>query len=138
MRSGRSHVRLAVAVGEVQRFVADTRDKTTEQVQRLANATQSAGRPPDGRRRTSCMSRRRHLPTPTTFSTRICPADSGHFVLNNFSNPVAFICSAIGGIENVTATETGKLCAQYLGPALRRLNFNYLPQPPLNPYLIPP
>ena len=31
---------LAVAVGEVQRFVAGTRDKTAEQVQRLANATQ--------------------------------------------------------------------------------------------------
>ena len=31
---------LAVAIGEVERFVAETRDKTAEQVQRLANTTQ--------------------------------------------------------------------------------------------------
>jgi hypothetical protein len=56
-------------------------------------------------------------------------------VVNNFSNPVAFFCSAIGGLENITAPETAKLCAQYLGPALRLLNFNYLPFP-FNPYLM--
>ena len=40
---------LAVAVGEVQRFVANTRDKTTEQVQRLANVTQVLADHRDGR-----------------------------------------------------------------------------------------
>jgi hypothetical protein len=44
------------------------------------------------------------------------------------------ICAAIGAIQNATASETGKLCAQYLGPALRLLNFNYLPVP-FNAYL---
>ena len=34
---------------------------------------------------------------------------------------------AIGALNNATSAETGKLCAQYLGPALRLLNFNYLP-----------
>ena len=43
----------------------------------------------------------------------------------------------IGGIENTTAPETAKLCAQYLGPALRLLNFNTLPPPPLSPFLAP-
>ena len=61
-------------------------------------------------------------------------ADIGAFVFNNFSSPVDFICGAIGAIENTTAPETAKLCAQYLGPALRLLNFNYLPIP-VNPYL---
>jgi hypothetical protein len=59
----------------------------------------------------------------------------GQFVLNNFSNPVAFICGAIGAVENATAPETAKLCAQYLGPALGLLNFNYMPFP-VNPYLM--
>jgi hypothetical protein len=59
----------------------------------------------------------------------------GTFVVNNFSNPVAFICGAIGGVENATSSETAKLCAQYLGPALGLLNFNELPFP-LNPYLM--
>ena len=50
----------------------------------------------------------------------------GAFALPNFSNPVQFVCGAIGAVENATAPETAKLCAQYLGPALRLLNFNYL------------
>ena len=49
-------------------------------------------------------------------------------------NPTMFICGMMGAIENVTAPETGKLCAQYLGPGLQRLNFNYLPFP-FNPAL---
>jgi phospholipid/cholesterol/gamma-HCH transport system substrate-binding protein len=61
-------------------------------------------------------------------------AVSGQFVFNNFTNPVQFICSAIGGLENATAPETAKLCAQYLGPALRLLNFNFVPIP-FDPYL---
>ena len=42
----------------------------------------------------------------------------------------------IGGVANTTAPETAKLCEQYLGPALRLLNFNNLPLP-INPYLRP-
>ena len=33
-------------------------------------------------------------------------------------------CAQIDAIENVTATESGKLCALFLGPGLRVLNFN--------------
>jgi hypothetical protein len=47
---------------------------------------------------------------------------------------VQFICAQIGAIENATADETSKLCSQYLGPALRLLNFNYMPIP-FNPFL---
>lgn len=125
---------LAIAVGEVQRFVAGTRDKTAEQVQRLANVTQVLA---DQRAELEGIL---HI-APTAFANAYnilnpnLPGAVGTFVVNNFSNPVAFICSALGAVENVTAPETAKLCAQYLGPALRLLNFNYLPQPPLNPFL---
>ena len=56
-------------------------------------------------------------------------AVTGAFSLANFANPVYFFCGLIGAVENTTAPETAKLCAQYLGPALRLLNFNYLPFP---------
>jgi len=39
-------------------------------------------------------------------------------------------------VGNTTAPETAKLCEQYLGPALKLLNFNNLPLP-INPYLRP-
>ena len=127
---------LAVAVGEVQRFIAGTRDKTSEQVQRLANVTQVlADHHMD-------VENILHV-APTAFANSYnivnpnVPGAIGTFVVSNFANPVAFICAAIGGIANVTAAETGKLCAQYLGPALRLLNFNILPSPPINPLLAP-
>ena len=47
-----------------------------------------------------------------------------------------FLCAAIGAVENTTAPETAKLCDQYIGPALKQLNFNNLPFP-VNPYLSP-
>src|SRR3954468_24209953 len=61
---------------------------------------------------------------------------SGAFSLSNFANPVYFVCGLIGAIENTTAPETAKLCSQYLGPALRLINFNNLPLP-INLYLRP-
>ena len=61
-------------------------------------------------------------------------AASGVFVLNNLSNPVWAICTMMGALENVTSPETGKLCAQYVGPALRTINFNNLPVP-FNPFI---
>ena len=126
---------LSVAVDEVQRFVAGTRTQTAEQLQRLNNVVQNL------------VDHKIDLENvlhaaPTAFSNGYniynpnTGTDTGSFLVNNFSNPVAFICGAIGAVENVTATETGKLCEQYLGPGLRLLNFNYLPLP-TNLYLTP-
>ena len=119
---------LSVAVGEVQRFVAGTRDKTAEQIQRLISVTQVLV---DHRMDVENIL---HA-APTAFSNGYniynpnTPGAMGSFIINNFSNPVQFLCGAIGAVENVTATETGKLCGQYLGPGLRTANFNYLPVP---------
>jgi hypothetical protein len=129
---------LSEAVGEVQRFVAGTRDQVSEQIQRLANVTQNLV---DHR---MDLEQVLHVAPPALsnaynmFDPRTGAA-SGVFVLNNMSNPVGFFCGMISAIENVTATETGKLCEHYLGPALRLLNFNYLPFP-FNPFLtaVPP
>jgi phospholipid/cholesterol/gamma-HCH transport system substrate-binding protein len=124
---------LSVAVGEVQRFIAGTRDKTAEQIQRLANVTQNVA---DHR---VDLENVLHV-APNAFGNgyAIYNPDTGSpigsFVFNNMSNPIQFICGAIGAVENVTGTETSKLCAQYLGPALNAIDFNYLPFG-LNPYL---
>jgi virulence factor Mce-like protein len=125
---------LSAAVGDVQRFIAGSRDQTAEQIQRLANVTQNIA---DHR---MDLENVLHA-APNAFANfyNIYNPDTGspvgQFVLNNFSNPVAFFCTAIGAVENTTAPETAKLCAQYLGPAMRLLNFNYLPFP-VNPYLM--
>ncbi|RDH78583.1 MCE family protein [Mycolicibacterium moriokaense] len=127
---------LSVAIGEVQRFVAGSRNQTSEQVARLADLTQILVDNKDSVRNIL------HI-TPNAIANyqNIYYANggavTGAFVLNNFSNPIWFVCGLIGGVANTTAPETAKLCAQYLGPALRLLSLNNLLPFPINAYLRP-
>jgi hypothetical protein len=126
---------LSVALGEVQRFVAGSRNQVSEQVSSLAEVTQILVN------NRSAVENILHI-TPNAvanYQNIYYPPSggvSGAFSLSNFSNPVYFFCGLIGAIENTTAPETAKLCSQYLGPALRLLNFNNLPLP-INLYLRP-
>ncbi|GAA2566344.1 MCE family protein [Mycolicibacterium diernhoferi] len=126
---------LSSAVVKVQKFVAGSRDQTAEQIQRLANVTQVLS--------DNSMTVKNVLhaaPNALVNGYNIYNPDTGgprgSFAMNNFANPVATICSAISAVENVTAEESGRACAQYLGPALRLMNFNHLPFP-FNAYLGP-
>ena len=124
---------LSEAVGEVQRFIAGTRDQTAEQIQRLGAVTRNVAD------HQMVLKNVLHI-APTAFGNgyQIYNPDSGTamggFAMANFANPVQLVCSAIAAVKNTTAGETAKLCAQYLGPALQLLNFNYLPFP-FNAYL---
>lgn len=126
---------LAEAVGEVAQFVAGTRDRTGEQVARLVNVTQNLV---DHR---ADLEQVLHV-APSAIANAYNMMDprtggaSGVFVLNNMADPTTFFCGMLGAVGNVTAPETAKLCAQYLGPALDTMNFNYLPFP-VNPLLTP-
>ena len=126
---------LSVAIGEVQRFVAGSRNQTSEQIRASPNVTQILV---DNR---LALENVLHI-TPNAianYENIYYPPSggvTGAFSLANFANPVYFFCGLIGAIENTTAPETAKLCAQYLGPALRLLNFNNLPLP-INLYLRP-
>ena len=126
---------LSVAIGEVQRFIAGSRDATADQLQSLANVTQNLVD-----HRMDLEDLLHVAPNAFANSYNIYNPDTGDdigsFALADFQNPVQFICGAIGAVENTTAPETAKLCAQYLGPAARLLNFNFLPIG-LNPYLMP-
>ncbi|MEZ0053434.1 phospholipid/cholesterol/gamma-HCH transport system substrate-binding protein [Mycobacterium sp. MAA66] len=47
--------------------------------------------------------------------------------LTNFSNPMQFICSSIQAGSRLGYQDSAELCAQYLGPVLDAIKFNYLP-----------
>ncbi len=125
---------LSTATVDIQRFVGDTQQATVEQVTRLTDVTRTLA---DNRKN---LEQLLHV-APNAFANyyNVYNPDTGDnigsIVFNNFSNPVQFICGQIGAIENATAAETGKLCAQYLGPALRLLTFNLLPIP-MSPLLM--
>ena len=124
---------LGTAVVDVKRFVAGSRNQTAEQLQRLNNVTQNLVD-----NRTALENVLHVAPNAIANGYNIYSPDSGTgvgaFALSNFSDPVSVVCSSIAAVKNATASETSKLCAQYLGPALRLINFNYLPMP-FNAYL---
>ncbi len=124
---------LADAVGNVRRFVADSRDQTAEQLERLNNVTQNLVD-----NKTKLENVLHVAPNAIANGYNIYNPDSGTavgaFALSNFSDPLSVVCSAIGAVKNATAAESSKLCAQYLGPALSLLNFNHMPMP-FNAYL---
>jgi phospholipid/cholesterol/gamma-HCH transport system substrate-binding protein len=126
---------LSIAVGEVQRFVAGTRDKTSEQVRRLGDVTQNLVN-----NRMVLEQVLHSAPTGLANYNNIYNpeqgSEAGSFVFNNFSNPITLICAGIASLKNVTSEEGAKLCQQYLGPVLKYLSFNYLPFP-INPVLGP-
>ena len=126
---------LSVALGEVQRFVAGSRNQASEQIQRLGSLTQVIVD-----HKMAFENVLHIVPNAiANFNNIYYPnggSVTGAFSLVNFSNPVQAICGMIGAVENTTAPETAKLCAQYLGPALRLVNFAGLPIP-TNPYLRP-
>ncbi|NKZ10867.1 MCE family protein [Mycolicibacterium septicum DSM 44393] len=124
---------LSAVTGEIQTFVAGTRDKTSEQLQRLTNVTQTLVDHRKDLEQVLHVAPHALANTVNMFDPQM-GSGAGAFVLTNFSNPVQFICSAIGAVANVTASETGKLCAQYLGPGLNAASFNMLPFP-INPFL---
>ena len=124
---------LSSAVVDVKRFVAGSRNQTAEQVGRLADVVRNLS---DNQ---MVLKNLLHVaPNAIGNSYNIYNPDIqsalGGFALANFSNPLQVVCAAIGAIQNATGPETGKLCSQYLGPALRLINFNYLPLP-TNVYL---
>ncbi|GAB2659386.1 MCE family protein [Nocardia goodfellowii] len=126
---------LSVAVGDIQRFVRGNHDKASEQVLRLANVTQNLV---DHR---GDLEELLHLfPTSLANFYNIYNPDTateaGVFALNNFTNPIQFICGGIASLENLTAAESAIRCRDYLGPFLKLLEFNYLPVA-VNPVLSP-
>jgi phospholipid/cholesterol/gamma-HCH transport system substrate-binding protein len=48
-------------------------------------------------------------------------------MLNNFANPISFLCGAIQAASRLGAEESAKLCVQYLAPIMKNRQYNFLP-----------
>ncbi len=136
---------LSAAVGEVQRFIAGTRDEASEQIDRLGKAIQ-----PLVDQHMALENILHGAPNALSNFFNDYNADTGTIVggfgIVDFANPTwaGLLISPAGlpvpgctmteAIENVTSVESGKLCALYLGPALRVMNFNDSPFP-IDPFL---
>jgi len=73
-----------------------------------------------------------HL-APTTlqnFSNIYEPANgsfTGALAVNNFANPIGFLCGAIQAASRMGAEQASKLCVQYLAPIVKNRQYNMPP-----------
>lgn len=63
-------------------------------------------------------------------------AFTGALALQNFANPLQFLCSAVQAASRLGAEESAKRCVQYMAPILKNRQVNFLPLG-LNPFVGP-
>ena len=52
---------------------------------------------------------------------------TGALAVNNFANPISFICGAVQAASRHGAEQSAKLCAQYLAPIVKNRQYNFPP-----------
>ena len=52
---------------------------------------------------------------------------TGAIAINNFANPISFLCGAIQAASRLGAEQSAKLCVQYLAPIIKNRQYNFLP-----------
>ena len=59
---------------------------------------------------------------------------TGAMALNNFADPIQFLCAAVQAASRLGAEQSAKLCVQYLAPIIKNRQYNF---PPLgfNPFV---
>jgi phospholipid/cholesterol/gamma-HCH transport system substrate-binding protein len=113
-------------VGEVQTFVADNREALGTTSDKLAGVTQAL---------TDSLGDIKqvlHI-APNTLQNYVNiwqPAQgavSSVPMLNNFANPLSFLCGAIQAASRLGAEQSAKLCVQYMAPIVKNRQYNFLP-----------
>ena len=54
-------------------------------------------------------------------------AASAVLAVNNFANPITFLCGAIQAASRLGAEQSAKLCVQYLAPIIKNRQYNFPP-----------
>jgi phospholipid/cholesterol/gamma-HCH transport system substrate-binding protein len=113
-------------VGDVQSFAADNRESLGTTSDKLASVTQALRASEDD------IKQALHV-APNAFQNFLNiynPAQAaltGVMALNNFSNPITFLCGAIQAASRLGADQSAKLCVQYLAPIIKNRQYNFLP-----------
>jgi phospholipid/cholesterol/gamma-HCH transport system substrate-binding protein len=113
-------------VGDVSNFLASNRDTIGITSDRLASVTTALNQSLDDLKQTL------HL-TPTAFQNFVNiyqpsqGALTGTLALNNFANPLQFLCGAVQAASRLGAEQAAKLCVQYLAPIVKNRQYNFPP-----------
>ena len=117
---------LNAVVGEVQTFVSDNREALGTTSDKLAGVTKALTDSLDD------VKQFLHV-APTTFQNYVNiwqPAQgavSSVPMINNFANPIQFLCAAVQAASRLGAQQSSKLCVQYLAPIIKNRQYNFPP-----------
>ncbi len=113
-------------VGELTAFVAANKETVGTTSDKLASVSTALNQSLDDIKQTL------HI-APTAFQNFVNiyqPAQgalTGALAVNQFSNPIEFICGAIQAASRLGAEQSAKLCAQYLAPIIKNRQYNFPP-----------
>jgi phospholipid/cholesterol/gamma-HCH transport system substrate-binding protein len=123
---GRAAADLNSVVGDVKSFAADNREAIGTASDKLASITKALVDSLDDIKQTL------HI-APTTiqnFNNIFEPANgslTGALAVNNFANPISFLCGAIQAASRLGGEQAAKLCVQYLAPIVKNRQYNFPP-----------
>ncbi|MGA5546192.1 MCE family protein [Mycobacterium sp. NPDC051198] len=113
-------------VGDLQTFVADNRESLGTSSDKLAAVTTTLNESLGDVQQSLHL-----LPTVLqNFVNIYQPAQgalTGVLALNNFADPISFLCGAIQAASRLGAEQSSKLCVQYLAPIVKNRQYNFLP-----------
>ena len=120
-------------VGEVRDFVAENRETLGTTSDKLTSVSQTLNQSLDDIKQVLHL-----LPTAVANTVNVYqPAQgtlSGAAAINNFSDPITFLCGAVQAASRLGAEQSAKLCVQYLAPIVKNRQYNFLPIG-LNPFV---
>ena len=112
--------------GDVQSFVADNREALGTTSDKLASVSQTLNASLDDVKQVLHVG-------PTAFQNFLNiyqPAQgalTGALGVNQFANPIQFLCGAIQAASRRGAKDSAKLCVQYLAPIFKNRQYNFPP-----------
>jgi len=123
---GRAAEDLNSVVGDVASFAADNREVLGTASDKLASITKALVDSLDDIKQTLHIG-----PTVLQNFNNIYEASNGALTgalaVNNFANPVGFLCGAIQAASRLGGEQAAKLCVQYLAPIVKNRQYNFPP-----------
>jgi phospholipid/cholesterol/gamma-HCH transport system substrate-binding protein len=114
------------AAHDVAGFVADNREAIGTATDKLASISRALTDSLDD------IKQALHA-GPTAFQNLVNIYDPAHgsitgvLALNNFANPISFLCGAIQAASRLGNEQAAKLCVQYLAPIMKNRQYNFPP-----------
>lgn len=114
---------LNAVVGDVRNFVADNRESLGTTTDKLTSVTNALVGSLDD------IKQLLHIGPALQDFVNIYDPDTGGLngilAVNNFANPVSFLCGAVEAASRLGGEQAAKLCMQYLAPIIKNRQYNF-------------